>query len=338
MADDPQAGSSPAPTATPVQLLENASAAQVDKWRLSGKVEDLGAPPATDPPQTPPADSSSATPDQPAAPTGASSQPDSEPGEKDKGKGLKARKAELDAEIAELEARLKRRAELRRQEAEPEPSKPAAKAAQSPAAASDDPEPDPSDATKYPDGQYDRAFMRDQARWIVREEKRAWDAKAAEEAKTQRLEQSEVEVSRAFAQRVESAKAKHPDFAEKVLYAPTEIVKDSPMDRWVLEAEDGAEVLYYLQTTPGETRRIASLPIIQQLRELARIGLSLSDAAPAVPLKTKSGAPAPAATLGDRPSAPSDDVARALAQHDEAAYIAAANAREMAARPAARRR
>lgn len=336
---DPQ-DAAPASSAEPLSadtLLERATPDQVDKWRLSGDIADLGAPKADggdaqtpNPPQTPIADSSSAKPDQPAAPTGAIPKADSEPADK-----TKQRIESLLTERArerERADRLERELAALKQQAPPAP---AAKADAAPVA-TDDPRPDKTDATKYPDGIYDEKYIEDLSDWKVRQSWRARDAKAEEDARARHIEEQEHTLNRSFGQRVEAAKAKYPDFMERAILAPTDIVKDSPMDRWILESDDGADVLYYLQTTAGEARRIQALPIVQQLRELVRIGDKVTS--PAAPARTISGAPAPAATLGGHASGGGDDVARALAQGDEAAYIAAANARDIAVRQPARRR
>lgn len=62
---------------------------------------------------------------------------------------------------------------------------------QQPNPAADDPEPDPADTTKYPEGQFDRAFIRDQARWAARQETNARFSTAQTEAQAARRAEAE---------------------------------------------------------------------------------------------------------------------------------------------------
>lgn len=345
MPDDIQAASSaapPAPELTADALLSQASPAQMNAWRLSGNPEDLQAPsedapaPSTDTPADQPADAAPAPPAPPAASTDATPPPASEPGRPQK--GIKARSAEVQADIDRLQGQLRQRAALREQLAREEQPPPPRQAARRDAPErrdpSDDPQPDPNDAEAYPDGIYDRQWMEDNARWVTRAHLRDLAQQHSEHQAVARLQAAEHELNAQWREKVDKAKAKYPDFEERALLAPTDIVKDSPIDRWVLESPNGAEVLYHLQTTPGEVRRLAAMPLVQQLRELARIELRFDTPGSPPPVST---APAPGRTLGGQQPAGGDAVERALAAGDTEAYLREANARDLAAFRAGRR-
>lgn len=341
MSGDAQpAASSPAaapPPVTPSDVLASASPEAVIEWRKTGDVATLrkSIEPSSD---APPADSSSAAPVTPApdavavpstAPKGET--PSDPPVDK---RSWDIRGPEL------LKERGQARAEATREKARADalqrqldalsapPRSDATPAAPSAAPADDDPEPNPEDAAKYPDGVYDRKFIKDQAAWEARSVHRAERAKEQERRTAAQRDAEEQRINQSWAERVESARAKLPDFDEKA-FGPTEIVRDSLIDRWILESDLGAEVLYHLQTTPGEVRRIAALPVMKQLRELAVLETKLSTP-PAV--KTETDAPPPPRTLGNRPAPSGDPVERALAAKDVGAYIDAANKRDLASR------
>lgn len=129
--------------------------------------------------------------------------------------------------------------------------------------------------------------------------------------------------------------AKHEDFAQ-VAGAETKIEKGSAIDVWILDADDGFEVLYHLQKNPTELAKIQALThpdgspyVVKQLTALALLGQKLT-AAPVVKLKTT--APDPSPTLGTKGTEALDDVQRALKSGDAAAYRRAKNREELAAK------
>jgi hypothetical protein len=97
-----------------------------------------------------------------------------------------------------------------------------------------------------------------------------------------------------------------------------------------MESEQGAELLYHLQTHPDEIRRLAALPAVHQLRELAR----LEDKLVPAPAKTITDAPAPPRTLGSKSTIASDEEAAALKANDWERLRDLRNARDLAKRRA----
>lgn len=136
------------------------------------------------------------------------------------------------------------------------------------AATSDDPEPDPADTTTYADGQYDRKFMTDYARWAAREEHR-------EIQKRQASETAEQARGKAWSDNVTAARAKYPDY-DAIAFAPTLIKKDTPIDVFIMEDESGAEVLYHLQKNPAELHDLLGKPALAQLKALSLLSQRLT--------------------------------------------------------------
>jgi hypothetical protein len=138
---------------------------------------------------------------------------------------------------------------------------------------------------------------------------------------------------------------RHPDFAE-VLKIETKdgkttfnsdgmkAVKTGGMiDSWCVESEMGMEILYHLATRPGEVERIQSLNSFQAARELTKLEDKLSALEPPAKEtpqsspapKNVSGAPAPAASVSGKGTAPTDDEEAALKDGDFKRYQRNAN-------------
>lgn len=322
----PVSSSSPDPSAA----LASASPEALNTWRMTGELPSADASPAedSDADLSTDADSTPAIAAESAAPP-VDAVADSSPVKLSKSdkrfQELLADRAKERARADTLERRL---AQLERASAPPPAATPKIDAtpAASSAAADADPEPDPKDETTYPDGQYDRKFYKDQSRWETRQLLREDRQAQAERQQQSRVAADEHRINQSLAEKIDAGRLKHADF-DVVAFAPTEIIKDSPIDRWILESPEGAEVLYALQKTPAEIRRIASLPPIQQLRELAKFEHALGVP---VPLKTISDAPTPPRTLGDRSASTADAASRAVRSGDTGAFLAAENARELA--------
>lgn len=164
-------------------------------------------------------------------------------------------------------------------------------------------------------------------------------AKAAEEARI--AEQNKL-VEQRWLNSIKIATEKYPDFVEvmkrddKGVFHGAEIKLiqgGSLLDRWILDSEVSGEILYYLETHPGEVVRIQALGAFQGARELTRIEEKLS-AAPSAPAKKSEevppakrapGAPAPAADVSGKSTAPVDSLAAAVSKGNFAAYQKEAN-------------
>lgn len=329
-----------APSAAPLDpttALAEASPEAYVTWQKTGALPRVESPESPDPP-SPVADSTPAAPDSQASDVLAAPSAD----KKDPGTPRKDARAEENRvpvlladrarERARAEAAEARAAQLERELAALRPPAPpdAKTAGPSPAAATDprDPEPDPENAERYPDGLYDRKYYRDLADWSARNVLRAEREQMATATKQRQADERERERNRSWKERVDAARAKDPDYDAKAFSGPTSWQQGSPIDVWILDSPQGADLLPYLMTHPEEARRIDALPAVLQLRELARLEQSLEPA----PAKTITDAPAPPRTLGDRTTAAADAVTRAISNKDPGAYIDEMNRRELAAR------
>jgi hypothetical protein len=164
---------------------------------------------------------------------------------------------------------------------------------------------------------------------------------AKESSERNAAEQNQL-IERRMLNSIKIAKEKHADFLE-VLKAKdiekdgkTITVFDAPavkaikqngvLDAWILDSEIGMEILYYLATRIEEVERIQSLNAFSAARELTKLEEKLSEksavaakkeeGSPAQPDKKVSGAPAPAAAVGGKATAPADEVEAATLAGD----------------------
>ena len=241
------------------------------------------------------------------------------------------REAERRAEAAErrAEAAERRAQELEARRQEPPPAAPKPQPQQETYDDPNDPEPNPEDLTKYPDGQFDRRYQRDLSLWAGRQTQKQADyhrelhrrqtlAQQAEEAHRKAL----VDRANTFNERFQAAAKTNPAITDqihpKLLDAwPTSALPPEQRARatfanWVAEqvlhADHPAELLLHL-SNEQEAQRIATLLGIGDepaaIRELAILDMRLGAASPAAPApKTEmSHAKPPIQPLGSSPHA-----------------------------------
>lgn len=114
------------------------------------------------------------------------------------------------------------------------------------------------------------------------------EQKAAQKLAEREHQRRQIEVTEAYSEREEEARAKYDDF-EAVAYNPTLHVTDA-MAEVIRESEIGPEVAYFLGSNPKEAERIARLSERVQAKEIGRIEAKLM-ADP--PVKRTTSAPAP---------------------------------------------
>lgn len=329
-ADAQPAVSSPAvdlsPAAAPSEGvdLDTLSQTELRTWRMDGTL------PSTSPVTTPPADSSPApaVQDQPAstdAPVAAASEPAWTPA------ALKAETKKRFDELLTHNTRERERADRAERALADSQRRPQSPVDARPAASSAAPagliKPD-ADAFAYgtADPAYLEALTDYKVAVSVETQRTAWD----EGQRHARARDEATRVMAGFEERRTAATAKHPDFDAIAMLAPTEIPQGSALDLFILEDPSGAEVLYHLQqpANTAECRRISRLGPLDQLKEAVRLGDRLTATAPAT---RSTQAPPPPPVLSTR-ATPADAVERAIAADDTAAYNAAMNARELAAK------
>jgi hypothetical protein len=174
----------------------------------------------------------------------------------------------------------------------------------------------------------------------------------------QRLQAEIVQLTTAELQtELEATEKRHPDFRE-VLQAKTEngkslfespeikkIVTNGALDVRIAESPYGWEILYYLCKNPGIVEKIQSQRTAKgfgrEFRELERaveesLGAPPKDAKqadpPSSPAPKVSGAPAPAASVSGKATAPVDEENAALQSEDFKRYQREANQREWSAK------
>lgn len=153
-------------------------------------------------------------------------------------------------------------------------------------------------------------------------------AKADADAATKKDEDA---IRESYLGKVAAAKERHADF-EAVAFAPELPIKaGSVVDAWILDSENGMELLYHLGQNPKELDRINALKPFAQARELTKLELSLSEEKkPIVPAGPKviSEAPPPASRVEGAKVTTSDESRQAVMDGDVRAYIAAENEKD----------
>lgn len=140
---------------------------------------------------------------------------------------------------------------------------------------------------------------------------------------------------------VTKAEEKYSDF--KTIALSDELAKqippNSPVDEWALQSDVGAEMLYHLGKHPEELQRILALGRPAQHRELAKLEDKLSEPEekPAPKAKVVTDALPPPRDVGGRFTSAMDEEEAALKKDDVGAYMAIANAKELARRRAGHR-
>ena len=260
------------------------------------------------------------------------------PTQEHKGKGADARKAELNAEIQDL---LKKRAELRAEvdgktgvTAEPPTAKPKEPKLEKPKA--------PVFGEDGHDGENWQQFeARREAHTEALAEYKAKEVLRAdrEQREKERLEADTKAANQAIEEswkaRLETAQAKHADFAEVAFSKDVQI---SPvMDGFILDSDIGPEILYYFGSHVDEANAIAAMPPYKAARALAKIESGLGEPSgespkPKTPVTPITKAAKPATDLRATQSAPTDERAAAIEANDVTRFIEIENAKTVAKR------
>lgn len=212
-----------------------------------------------------------------------------------------------------------------------------------------DAEPDPTDLTKYPEGQYDRKYVADQARWSARQELQAQAEQRERESALEAQTRQRVDRERAIGERITKSFSTEDDvraFADQhasflgmkrfslLTEAERKVAKAGNIVAEVffqVDPDHPRELIEEL-AKPEIRQRIATLPPEQMFRELAKLDARLGTAhVPAsVPAPPVSKAKPPIRPVESSPVASDPyDLADDLSPEE---YIRRANARERAAR------
>lgn len=173
-----------------------------------------------------------------------------------------------------------------------------------------DPEPDPTDTERYPEGQYDRAFIRDQAKWAAREMVRSEFETARQARETRARQEAEMQAVSQWQQTVPQAKQKYADF-EEVLGRIPNTPENAPIVRLMMGSPVGNDVVYVLGTNPEAMEAYRKAPSNDhRLRLLYHLEAQLLNAQkaarPAEPTTTRAPLPTSPVHAGAGPSGPID--------------------------------
>lgn len=113
-------------------------------------------------------------------------------------------------------------------------------------------------------------FLQAQARWAARDERRQELAKETKERERSQRQTAETETWKKFDERIAKAKEKYEDF-DVTLAEPVPWLVGSPIDLFILEDENGPDVLQYLRTHPQERDELLRVSPVMQLRRLSLI-------------------------------------------------------------------
>ncbi len=197
---------------------------------------------------------------------------------------------ELTGKVSAAEERATRaETELARLRAQQAPAAQIAKAERTAdAAATDDPEPNPEDK-KYEGNGGVIKYVADQARWAARDEARQMRSRESEATATAQKATAHQAMIDGFSGRVDAAKTKYTDFEDVALKAPAKwldpktgaaVPGGEALDAFIMEDDNGAELLYYFHRNPAEVDALMGLPVLGQLKTLTLLSQRLASKTP----------------------------------------------------------
>lgn len=181
------------------------------------------------------------------------------------------------------------------------PEPPSLAAPRAAAASSGDPRPDPKDATKYPDGQFDVQYFEDLSDWKARA---VYRTERERETKADTDRRAQATVAESFERRATAATQRYADF-EAVVFAETPLpwTPNSSIDQFITDDdESGMDVLYHLRKNPGEVREILAKSPAGQFKALSLLAQRLAPtSASRTPAAATRSAAAPVTQAVPRP-------------------------------------
>lgn len=325
---------------SPTDILASLSRAENKKWRETGEFPDREA--------TPPKESKTENAESsPAAKTDVT-EPDAKKAEEKTAESVPANR---EPKAKGAEARIKELlADNKRLNAELETARKAPVVA--PAKIEEIAKPhraDVDEKTGQPKYATDEAFEQAHEDYITAKVTKDVEKRQAKAQEDVRIAEQNRLLQQKWQNSLKIAIERHPDFAKvceidaKGAFQNAElkgIRSNGMLDAFCLDSEIGGQILYYLASHPGEVKRIDSLSSFAAARELTKLEdkLFTESSAPTQPEKKEdkpegskakvTGAPAPAASVSGRATAPVDEQAAAIAAGDQRRYMKAANEEE----------
>lgn len=201
----------------------------------------------------------------------------------------------LNSRLQEVEGLKAEIAALKQAYAKPAPQE------RQPERPAEDAKPVESDFESYAD------FVDARAAWVVRQERKKWDAEQSQRQQHETRQQHEARISQEFQTRLEAAKTTIPNF-DAVLASNLPLSR--PMQDVIRASEIGPQLMAHLHNNPEEHARIygagAPLEVFRQMNKLeARLEAAV-DSGPAPKAKPISQAKPPIKPLGAASTAVSD--------------------------------
>lgn len=110
-----------------------------------------------------------------------------------------------------------------------------------------DPEPDPGDTAKYPEGQFDKGFIKDMGRWAARQETKSFAQTTRTEQQQAAEQAAEREVISRWQETLPQARQRYADFDEVIARIPN-TPENAPIVRIMTGSPVGNDVVYVLGT------------------------------------------------------------------------------------------
>ena len=136
---------------------------------------------------------------------------------------------------------------------------------------------------KYPLGEFDPAYIRDDLKFDFDQERKAREAEAADRSKQSEVEAARAELQTEWNDKLGTAQERYPDFHEKG-EALQETLQDVDqgygeyLATTIMQMEFGPDVLYYLASNPDEARKIVDAGPLKATIALGRLESKFADA------------------------------------------------------------
>lgn len=123
-------------------------------------------------------------------------------------------------------------------------------------------------------------------------------------AQQRQVQERQQQAFEGHTQRIESAKARYQDF-DDVLADARDIIMPPESLQAIVESDHSADVLYHLAKNKADAKRIAALPIHQQLKEIGKLEARF-ERKEDPPVKRVSKAPDPITPVAGKKEPPAD--------------------------------